>query len=165
MLVEVTRFDCFSSNTLSGVISIPIVFQVEMKLKWWQTLSFKFGFGTSMFFLCLIIKICICKCIPAALNWCFELYWDLVNANTSLSESDFMNPPQKLETLEKGHSTIFQCHFLFTSDQNYLQTWIIPLSIKTSHAFHRHQLIVSGQLIFVTITFHIYTRYLQAINL
>ena len=50
--------------------------------------------------------------MPAALNWCLELYWDLVNeiptaniSSISLSESDFMNPPQKLETLEQGHST------------------------------------------------------------
>ena len=65
-----------------------------------------------------------------------------------------MNPPQKLETLEQAIRQLkFQCLFLFISDQNYLQAWLIPLGINTLHD-DRHLLIVSGQLIYDAITFH-----------
>ena len=48
-----------------------------------------------------------CKNVPVALYGCFTLYLvnKILTANTSLSENDFINPPQKTEALEQGYST------------------------------------------------------------
>ena len=94
----------FSSNTLIGLISIPSLWCyiyelfhilnnfVCCKLKLWQMLSFKFGFGTN------ILSVSnYCKNMPAALYLCLDLYWDL--------EWDFMKAPSKIQALEQNHST------------------------------------------------------------
>ena len=53
---------------------------------------------------------------------------------------------------------VLDCLFFSLSPTKitYDQTWLIPLhfGIKTSHVYLRHQLIVSGQLIYNTITFN-----------
>ena len=58
-----------------------------------------------------------------------------------------------------------QCLFPFFLTKITSQTWLIPLGIETSHVYQRHLLLVQGQLIYDTITFHIEAGSSQAINL